>query len=146
MLTIDLICIGRMKGHDFAEAFEAYRRMVPAKINVYELDGRSHKEEIEKINAKLSAQAALIVMDETGKNFSSREFADRLNQIQVMGHSHIQFVIGGADGLTDNIRSRANLILSLGRLTWPHMMARVMLIEQIYRALQILAGHPYHRD
>jgi 23S rRNA (pseudouridine1915-N3)-methyltransferase len=58
----------------------------------------------------------------------------------------VQFLIGGADGLNDDIRKRARFLLAFGPQTWPHMMVRVMLLEQVYRAQQIIAGHPYHRD
>ena len=146
MLSIDLICVGKMKGHDMAPVFEHYARQIHGKLNLIELDGKNTKDEQDKILSKLDPKAALIVLDERGKSLSSREFASRMNDIQVQGQSKIQFVIGGADGLNDDIRSKAHLLLSFGNQTWPHMMIRVMLIEQIYRAQQILSGHPYHRD
>ena len=85
-------------------------------------------------------------MDEKGKTLSSIEFSKHIEKIQLDSTNGIQFIIGGADGLDDEIRDQARLIMSFGRQTWPHMMARVMLLEQIYRAQQILAGHPYHRE
>lgn len=135
-----------MKGHDLAPAFDHYARQIHAKINLIELEGRNTKAEQEKILSKIDPAATVIVMDERGKTLSSREFAKELNDLQVGGHSHLQFIIGGADGLNDDIRKKARLLLSFGRATWPHILLRVMLIEQIYRAFQILAGHPYHRD
>ena len=129
-----------------APVFEHYARQIHGKLNLIELDGKNTKDEQDKILSKLDPKAALIVLDERGKSLSSREFASRMNDIQVQGQSKIQFVIGGADGLNDDIRSKAHLLLSFGNQTWPHMMIRVMLIEQIYRAQQILSGHPYHRD
>lgn len=129
-----------------APVFEHYTRQIHAKLHLIELDGKNTKDEQDKILSKLDARATLIVLDERGKSLSSREFASRINDIQVQGQSKIQFVIGGADGLNDDIRGRAHLLLSFGSQTWPHMMIRVMLIEQIYRAQQILSGHPYHRD
>jgi 23S rRNA (pseudouridine1915-N3)-methyltransferase len=146
VLTIDIICVGKMKGHDLAPAFDHYARQIHAKINVIELDGRDTKSEQEKILSKINPAAALIVMDERGKSLSSREFSAAMNDLQVSGHSHLQFIIGGADGLNDDIRNKARATLSFGRATWPHILLRVMLIEQIYRAMQILSGHPYHRD
>ncbi|HJT12322.1 MAG TPA: 23S rRNA (pseudouridine(1915)-N(3))-methyltransferase RlmH, partial [Dongiaceae bacterium] len=62
------------------------------------------------------------------------------------GAAEILFLLGGADGLSPDLRNEANFVLSLGQMTWPHLLARAMLVEQIYRAQQILAGHPYHRD
>lgn len=90
--------------------------------------------------------AFVVVLDERGKNLSSQEFADALQNAMNNGKSHLQALIGGADGHSDEIRARANLLLSFGKLTWPHMMARIMILEQIYRAKAIIAGHPYHRE
>jgi 23S rRNA (pseudouridine1915-N3)-methyltransferase len=85
-------------------------------------------------------------MDEHGIGLSSKEFAGKLENLAIQGKSKVQFIIGGADGLPQSVRDRANFILSFGKQTWPHMLARVMLTEQIYRAQQIIAGHPYHRE
>ena len=76
---------------------------------------------------------------------SSASFAAKVQDLMDEGRPVIQFIIGGADGLNDEIRKRADILLSFGIQTWPHMMVRIMLIEQIYRARQIVAGHPYHR-
>ncbi len=93
----------------------------------------------------LPSKTFVIVCDERGKDLSSREFAAQLTNWQ--GHSsNLTFVIGGADGVTDEVRGRAQFLLGFGRKTWPHRLARVMLLEQLYRAQQINAGHPYHRD
>ena len=73
-------------------------------------------------------------------------FAARLKAWEEQGAPEILFLLGGADGLSPDLRSQANFVLSLGQMTWPHLLARAMLVEQIYRAQQILAGHPYHRD
>ena len=88
----------------------------------------------------------LIVLDETGKSLTSRAFAHRLQSWIERGDSDVTFVIGGADGLDDTIRARADMVLSFGPMTWPHMLARVLLCEQIWRAVSILTRHPYHRD
>ncbi len=92
------------------------------------------------------AGQVLVALDERGRSMTSREFAQKLAAWQDRGAAEIAFVIGGADGLAEELRERAELVLSLGQMTWPHMLARAMLVEQIYRAQQILAGHPYHRD
>ena len=70
----------------------------------------------------------------------------RLKAWEEQGAPEILFLLGGADGLAPDLRNQANFVLSLGQMTWPHLLARAMLVEQIYRAQQILAGHPYHRD
>ena len=87
----------------------------------------------------------LVALDEGGKSLTSEEFAAWLGARRDDGQRNMAFVIGGADGLDADILSQADLKLSLGRMTWPHLMARLLLVEQIYRAHTILTGHPYHR-
>ena len=89
--------------------------------------------------------AVLVVMDERGKLVSSPKFADRIAEWRDAGRSDLAFVIGGADGVDPALRARADFVLSFGQMVWPHMLARVMLSEQLYRAASILAGAPYHR-
>ncbi len=89
--------------------------------------------------------AALCVLDERGKLLSSPEFAQALAQWRDSGRQDAAFVIGGADGIDPALRGRADLAISFGRMVWPHMLVRVMLAEQLYRAATILAGSPYHR-
>ena len=145
MLSIDLIAVGKLKNDPLLDVFEDYKKRLLWKFTLHELEGRTQAEQLVKINEKLNPNAAVIVMDERGKSISSRDFASKIDQWQI-AHGNIQFVIGGADGLSDEIRKKASMLMSFGAQTWPHMMARVMLVEQIYRAQQILAGHPYHRD
>jgi 23S rRNA (pseudouridine1915-N3)-methyltransferase len=90
--------------------------------------------------------ALLVALDETGDVITSRDFAQRLGQWRDAGVADLAFMIGGAEGLDSGVIALANAVLSLGRMTWPHLLARCMLLEQLYRAQQILAGHPYHRD
>ncbi|MDO7729728.1 MAG: 23S rRNA (pseudouridine(1915)-N(3))-methyltransferase RlmH, partial [Loktanella sp.] len=85
------------------------------------------------------------VMDERGKVQSSPEFADMLGQWRDQGRQDVAFVIGGADGIDPNLRDRADAALSFGKMVWPHMLVRVMLAEQLYRAASILSNGPYHR-
>ena len=87
-----------------------------------------------------------VMLDETGEMLSSKGFADRLGRWRDDGVREARFLIGGADGFDDAERAGADLLLSFGRLTWPHMMTRAMLAEQLWRATSILAGHPYHRE
>lgn len=86
----------------------------------------------------------LILLDQRGEQFSSTKFADRLRELQENGHQELIFCVGPADGWSDATRSRANLLFSFGPMTLPHQMAMLVLVEQVYRALTILAGHPYH--
>lgn len=88
----------------------------------------------------------LLALDERGSDLTSPAFATRLAAWRDQGAEEIAFVIGGADGLDQAVRDRADELIAFGHMTWPHMLVRVMLAEQIYRAQQILAGHPYHRS
>jgi len=96
--------------------------------------------------AKGGGRPILVALDERGKILGSRDFAARLRAWEAQGAPEILFLLGGADGLAPDFRDQATFVLSLGQMTWPHLLARAMLVEQIYRAQQILAGHPYHRD
>jgi len=93
----------------------------------------------------IPADAAVTALDERGEMLTSAALAARIGRWRDDGRPAAAFLIGGADGLDDSVRARADLVLSLGRLTWPHLLVRGMLLEQIYRCQQILAGHPYHR-
>ncbi|HAW46708.1 MAG TPA: 23S rRNA (pseudouridine(1915)-N(3))-methyltransferase RlmH [Roseovarius sp.] len=89
--------------------------------------------------------AVVVALDERGQVMGSPEFADRLAGWRDSGRADVAFLIGGADGLAPDLRARTDIALSFGRMVWPHMLARVMLAEQLYRAASILAGSPYHR-
>ncbi len=102
--------------------------------------------EAELILGALPAGARLVALDRGGGAWSSRDFAERLALWRDRGSGVIAFAIGGAEGLGAAVIDRADEVLSLGALTWPHFLVRGMLLEQLYRAQQILAGHPYHRD
>jgi len=101
--------------------------------------------EAELLARVLPAGAVIVALDERGQTLSSPELAQRLADWRDAGRQDLAFVIGGADGLAPALRDRADLALSFGRLVWPHMLVRVMLAEQIYRAATILSGSPYHR-
>jgi 23S rRNA (pseudouridine1915-N3)-methyltransferase len=91
------------------------------------------------------AGAALVILDERGEELTSPDFAARLARFRDAGRQDVAVLIGGADGLDPALRARADLAIRFGRMVWPHMLARVMLAEQLYRAATILAGSPYHR-
>jgi 23S rRNA (pseudouridine1915-N3)-methyltransferase len=102
--------------------------------------------ESEKLLAAVPEGAVLVALDEKGKALSSREFALKLGAWRDDGIADLAFLVGGADGLDQSIREKAALVLSLGPMTWPHLLVRGMLAEQLYRAQSILTGHPYHRE
>jgi 23S rRNA (pseudouridine1915-N3)-methyltransferase len=89
--------------------------------------------------------AKIITLDERGKLLTSPEFSKCLANFRDQGQGHLAFIIGGADGIDPSLRARADMSISFGSMVWPHMLVRVMLSEQLYRAVSILAGSPYHR-
>ncbi len=101
--------------------------------------------EAELLLARIPRAAAIIALDGRGKSLSSEDFARQLRRWRDEGVSELAFVIGGAEGLDPAVIKRARFVLSLGAMTWPHLLVRAMLAEQIYRAQSILLGHPYHR-
>lgn len=149
-----LICaIGRARVGPARELFEHYTRLLRWPVELKELEER-RKPPPDQLRAREGAlllaatppDAAVVALDERGTALSSRALAARIGQWRDDGRGCIAFLIGGAEGLDKAVRARADLVLSFGKLTWPHMLARGMLAEQIYRSQQILAGHPYHRD
>ena len=102
--------------------------------------------EFEKLLAAVPEGAVLVTLDEKGKALSSREFALKLGAWRDDGIADLALLVGGADGLDKSIREKAALVLSLGLMTWPHLLVHGMLAKQLYRAQSILTGHPYHRE
>lgn len=152
MLKIDIIAVARAKKGPHADLIAEYKKRIKWKLTIHEIESRhtdpdqQQKDEIEKIIKHVDASAFVIALDERGDGLKSLDFASTIEKFINNGETHIQFIIGGANGLTDDLRSKANILLSFGQQTWPHLLARVMLLEQIYRAQQIIAGHPYHRE
>ena len=116
---------------------EVRRRLPPAALKL---------REAELILAAAPSGARLVALAEHGDPWTSRDFAQRLAAWRDGGIGALAFAIGGAEGLGQAVIERADAVLSLGAMTWPHFLARTMLLEQLYRAQQILAGHPYHRE
>lgn len=103
-------------------------------------------DEAERLIAAIPDGAALVALDENGRDLGSRDFADRIARERDDGAKALWFVIGGPDGHGPALVSRATLTIRFGKLTWPHQIVRILLSEQLYRATTILSGHPYHRD
>jgi 23S rRNA (pseudouridine1915-N3)-methyltransferase len=104
------------------------------------------KREGERLLGQAPDGAIIVALDETGRTLTSTAFAEKLGNWRDDGIRDVVFLIGGADGLDDAVRKRARMVISFGAMTWPHLLVRGLLAEQIYRAQCILAGHPYHRD
>ena len=152
MLKIEILAVHRLKKGPMLELIQSYTKQIKWPFVIHEIESkyRDPKTVFEDENRKLAdlikPNAFVVVLDERGNGLRSLDFAKTIGNLQDNGEDLIQFVIGGSDGLNDAMRGRANLVLSFGQQTWPHMLARVMLVEQVYRAQQILAGHPYHRE
>lgn len=117
-------------------------------LNIHEVEdkkGGGMAAEAELLERAIPKGAVICTMDERGKLMSSPDFADKLAGWRDAGRGDLAFVIGGADGIDPSLRAKADFSLSFGKMVWPHMLARVMLSEQLYRAASILAGSPYHR-
>ncbi len=151
-----IVAVGRMKTGPERALYEHYAGRVRPAIAISEVEEKRplSSAELKAREAELLLAAldeakgkrAVVALDEHGKAFSSRDLAQRLQRFEEDGAQEIAFLIGGADGHGDAVLKRADLKLSLGAMTWPHMLVRGMLAEQLYRAQAILAGHPYHRD
>ena len=107
--------------------------------------GQARDREGEMLLAALPTRAVVVALDEQGDATDSVGIASRIERWRDSGTADLAFLIGGADGLSDTAKARADWLLAFGRMTWPHMLVRVMLAEQLYRARTILEGHPYHR-
>lgn len=145
-MHITLAAIGKLKDPALKSLFDTYNRRLTWKLNVHEFEAkRSKQQEGALLHSVLPPGAFLIILDERGEELTSEAFADCLKNIQVHHQGKVAFAIGGADGLSEDIKQLSQKSIAFGRMTWPHLLARVMLVEQLYRAEQILKGHPYHR-
>ncbi|MGC6533938.1 MAG: 23S rRNA (pseudouridine(1915)-N(3))-methyltransferase RlmH [Parvibaculales bacterium] len=153
-MKLAILAVGQLRGQGEAALYEAYGQRIAGAGRNIAIDGPQLIEikDQQGANEKLAAaldnrqQAFVVALDETGKQLSSRAFAQQLGAWRDDGIGELVFVLGAADGLSDAVRQRANMMLSLGPMTWPHLLARVLLAEQIWRGISILTGHPYHRD
>lgn len=153
-MRLQIKAIGRLKPGPERDLIEVYRKRMSWQLDIHEIDDRKisgdssvrKAREAELLLADVPTGAAIVALDERGKDLTSRAFSDRLIAWRDEGRQPVTLLIGGADGLDRNLVNRADLVLSLGKLTWPHMMVRAMLTEQLFRAQSIHQGHPYHRD
>ncbi|MBO0144231.1 23S rRNA (pseudouridine(1915)-N(3))-methyltransferase RlmH [Agrobacterium sp. Ap1] len=103
------------------------------------------REEAGVLEKALPEGAILVLLDERGKTLDSQAFSDAIGRYRDNGKRDMMLAIGGADGLDPELRAKADLVLNLGTMTWPHQLVRILIAEQLYRAVTILSGHPYHR-
>ncbi len=147
-----IAAVGRAGRAASSDVYEDYARRLTWPLDLREVELRPAPppqkrkiREAEKLLAAAPTGAVLVALYEKGKTLSSRDFALKLGAWRDDGVADIAFLIGGADGLDPSVKEKAALVLSLGPMTWPHLLVRGMLAEQFYRAQSILTGHPYHR-
>ncbi len=142
MININLIVLGKIKENYFKDAINEYKKMLKsyADLSIFEI-----MDEGEKILSKIKDGAYVIALEIGGKSLDSVEFANKINDLMIDGHSNITFVIGGSLGLSNEVLERADYKLSFSKMTFPHKLMRVILMEQIYRAFRIINNHPYHK-
>jgi 23S rRNA (pseudouridine1915-N3)-methyltransferase len=160
LMRLVVMSIGRLKqgperelAERYRERFDDFGRKLGFRgLEIHEIpesrarDAASRiAEEAAAILAAIPAKSVLVALDERGDNIDSAAFARHLGRWRDESVANTIFVIGGADGLSPDLRRKAKLSIAFGSATWPHQMVRVMLLEQVYRAATILAGHPYHR-
>jgi len=148
-----IVAVGRLKTGPLADLQSLYAQRLTWPLAIKEVEERRPLpvdarmvREGELLLAAIPKDAVLVALDERGKALPSKAFAERLARWREDGVKTLAFAIGGADGLAQAVIQRASLTLSLGAMTWPHLLVRGLVLEQLYRAQQILAGHPYHRE
>lgn len=151
-MKIIIASVGRWRAGPERDLYESYARRLSWPVTLMEVVAKKTlttdariAHEADLLHKALAGCDVVVALDENGKSVSSAALAGRIGDWQLGGKSSVGFAVGGADGLDETVRRQADLVLSFGAMTWPHKLVRVMLIEQIYRAASILAGHPYHR-
>ena len=151
-MRLHLIVVGRLKSgpHEALARHYAERLTFPLTMREVEEKRPLPAAELKEregvlLLAAMPERATVVALDARGKTLASEAFAERLARWRDAATADLAFLIGGAEGLSPAVLQKADLVLSLGTMTWPHLLVRGMLLEQLYRAQQILAGHPYHR-
>ena len=159
-MKIDICCVGKVKEASFRDMISEYSKRLSRYVNLSILEVQDEKtpdnasatveeaikrKEGERLLSVIKDNAYVIALAIDGKNLSSTELAEKINSLGIDGTSHIQFVIGGSLGLSPEVLSRADMKLSFGRMTFPHQLMRVILLEQIYRSYRIINNEPYHK-
>lgn len=145
---ITLLTVGTLRETFWRDAAAEYVKRLgglTSRLEIIEVEEDDSVREGTRLLGKLPTRALVIACDGRGKTQSSEALSARIEQACVDGEGHLAFLIGGSDGLSDAVRERADVLLSFGPMTFPHQLLRVMLLEQIYRALQISKGSAYHK-
>lgn len=159
-MRINIVCVGKIKEKYLKLGIDEFKKRLSkyCKLEIVELDDEKAPENLsdkemlmikdkegKKILSKIKDNSYVIALAIDGKNLSSEELADTINKLGIRGVSNITFVIGGSLGLSDEVLSRADYKLSFSKMTFPHQLMRLILLEQIYRSYRINNGEPYHK-
>lgn len=152
-MKINIVCVGKIKEKFYTDAIGEYAKRLSrfCTLKIIEVDEFAKQQNLQK---KVEEEGKLLLencfgqivsMDGSGKLISSEELAELIKKAEVSGISEISFVIGGSNGLSKQVHQKSALVASFGKITFPHQLFRVVLVEQIYRAFSIIAGMPYHK-
>lgn len=159
-MNIDIICIGDIKEKYLKDAIKEYEKRIRpySNLNIYELNEaklsnnpsdkdiiQAMDKEAEAIIQKINPRSYVIPLCIEGKQLDSEDFSKKIEDITIEGYSDITFIIGGSNGLAKAVKTKANHKLSFSKMTFPHQLMRVILLEQIYRAFRIMKNEPYHK-
>jgi 23S rRNA (pseudouridine1915-N3)-methyltransferase len=145
-VKLRLIAVGQRPPPWVAQGYGEYARRLPREmpLELVEVAAGGREAEAKRLLGRVGSRDCVVALDERGKTWSTLELAQKLDNWRMQGRD-VAFLIGGAEGLADACRDRADEVLSLSAMTFPHALARVVLAEQLYRAWTVLSGHPYHR-
>ena len=147
-MKIKLVTVGKLKEKYLIQGINEYLKRLNsyAKMEIIEVpDEKAPEKEGQRILGKINDNEYVFVLAINGKQLSSEEFSKEIEQLGISGKSNLTFVIGGSLGLSDSVLQRSNQQISFGRLTYPHQLMRLVLVEQIYRGFRIMKGEPYHK-
>ncbi|MCM1124076.1 MAG: 23S rRNA (pseudouridine(1915)-N(3))-methyltransferase RlmH [Eubacterium sp.] len=159
-MKITVIAVGKIKEKFFKDAIAEYEKRLSryCKLEIIQVEDEKtpdkagkaleteiRRKEAERILKYIREDAYVVTLEIQGRMYDSEEFADKIDQLATKGYSHIQFIIGGSLGLHEEICRKADQAVSFSKMTYPHQLMRVILLEQIYRAYRIINGEPYHK-
>jgi len=146
---IKIISVGKIKNKELIKLIEKYEKMVPRKITKIEIKDEPTINKInvegEKILKQIKSEDYVVTLEIEGNNLSSEEFADFIKDFEINKQKELVFVIGGSFGLDQQVKNRSNYKISFSKMTFPHQLMQLILMEQIYRAYMININHPYHK-
>jgi len=151
-MNLTIAAVGRIKKGPERSLWDIYAKRLRWPLSLIEVEAKNvigieqiKKKEADLLLAKVPKTSVIVALDQNGLVASSAEFAKKIGEWQNNGINNLVLVVGGSDGLDSTVLDKAQMIISMGQMTWPHKLARVMLLEQLYRAQCILNNHPYHK-